>query len=567
MKIEDRPFSPSDTLRLIREGVPPVLARALAARAVTSKVDAMGSVERLLPYSQLLGTVELAAKLADAIEQKQRLLIVADYDADGATACAVGLLALRAMGANVDYIVPNRLEQGYGLTPDIARIVCSVEPKPDYIVTVDNGIAANDGIDECNRLGVPVLVTDHHLPGEKRPAVDYMVNPNQHGCTFPSKALAGCGVMWYVMWALQDELVARGIPPVDPDFEVHQLLPIVAVGTVADVVPLDLNNRILVNEGLKAIREGRGGAGINALAAVSQFELATLSTSNIAFGIAPRINAAGRLETMDVGIACLVEQSADAARALAEQLHDINVRRKEVESEMTDEAVRRLLSNVKEDRYTATLYEESWHQGVIGIVAGRIKEMIYRPTFVMAVTPDGKFKGSGRSIPGFHLRDALVLVDRKHPGLLVKYGGHAMAAGVTVRAGGFELFSEAFEEVARTLISPVDLVQVLPTDGSLDVPEISIATVSMLKQQVWGQAFPEPIFLDRFRVINARMVGEKKNHLSMYLERDGARFQAMKFRTTDTPPLPGTEVKLAYKLDARKYQGEDRLQLLVEAFG
>ncbi|MNR71631.1 Single-stranded-DNA-specific exonuclease RecJ [compost metagenome] len=565
MEIVERKFSPSAALKLMRAGFSPVIARVLASRGVSEAAQVGAGLSELIPYHELKGAVEMAGVLADAIQAGKRLLIVADYDADGATACSVGLRALRGFGANVGFIIPNRIEHGYGLTPAIARIACETQPRPDFIVTVDNGIASHAGIEECNRLGVPVLVTDHHLPGETHPDARCIVNPNQHGCTFASKALAGCGVMWYVMWALQDELVDRGILAADPNFHVDQLLPIVAIGTVADVVALDVNNRILVNEGLKRIRSGHSFPGVDCLAKVSGKNPRVMSTADIAFGVGPRVNAAGRLESMDAGVECLVTDSLARAEALAASLHEINDRRKEIEGEMVETAVRQLLTDVKSDRFTAVLHSDDWHQGVIGIVAGRLKERIWRPTFILSSGKGGELKGSGRSIPGFHLRDALDLVDRRNPGLLPKFGGHAMAAGVTVCPGGLAQFSKAFEEVAREMLRPSDLNQVLEVDGPLEVSEMCERTVEQLKEQVWGQGFPEPIFQDQFRVAQARSIGDGK-HLRMNLEKDGRAFVAVKFRHTDAPPPAGSRVDVSYKLDVNSFRGETSIQLLVEHF-
>lgn len=563
MKIVDKKFSPSTALSLVKSGVPVLLAKLLAARGVSSKEDAALAQKFLLPYTALTNATEMAVILADAIEAKKRLLIIADYDADGATACSVGVLALQAFGADVGYLIPNRIEHGYGLTPEITQIACAMEPRPDYLITVDNGIASHAGIDEANRLGVPVLVTDHHLPAATHPAARVIVNPNQHGCSFPSKAMAGCGVMYYVMWALQDELISRGYTGMRETFEVSDLLPIVAIGTVADVVALDSNNRILVNEGILQIRKGSTFPGIEALALVAGKKLSTLSTTDIAFGLGPRINAAGRLESMNAGVECLTASDPQTAALLAQQLQEINERRKDIEGDMTDEAVRLLLTDVQEDRYTAVMHSNDWHQGVIGIVAGRLKEKIWRPTFILANGKDGQLKGSGRSIPCFHLRDALDLVEKKSPGLLLKFGGHAMAAGVTVRPGGLEEFSKVFEEVARTLLKPADLAQQLEVDGGLDAVEMSLETVSLLKNQVWGQGFPEPSFCDEFKVVEAREIGGGK-HLRLILEKNGKRYQAVKFRHVDGPPPPLSLVRAVYKLDANTFREETSLQLMVD---
>lgn len=570
MKIVERPFNPSSAVALVKSGVHAVLARCLAARGVKTPAEVHPRLEELIPYTELKGATEMACILADAIESGKHIRIVADYDADGATACSIGVRGLRAFGASVDYLIPNRLEHGYGLTPEIAELAATglvdsdKAQKPDFIVTVDNGIASHKGIERANELGVPVLVTDHHLPTDQPPAALCIVNPNQHGCTFPSKALAGCGVIFYVMWALQDELLSRGWlsnPKVDPTFTIERLLPLAAVGTVADVVALDKNNRILVEVGVGLVRKGHSLPGIDAIAKVAGKNPRELATSDIAYAIGPRINAAGRLDTMDAGVECLTTDSVARALALANILHDINDRRKEIESDMTTEAVRRLLTDVQESRFTAVLHAESWHQGVIGIVAGRIKERIWRPTFVLADGKNGELKGSGRSIPGFHLRDALDIVDKRCPNLLVKFGGHAAAAGVTLRPGGLEEFSQQFEQVARELLTPADLNQCIEMDGSLETSEMSLETVIALKSQVWGQAFPEPSFSDVFTVVDAKPIGGGM-HLRMVLDKNGKRFQAVKFRHTDG--LPSGKIRAVYKLDANKFRDETNLQLLVE---
>jgi single-stranded-DNA-specific exonuclease len=565
MDIAERKFSPSVALKLIRDGIHPVVARALAARGVADASEAMGRRAQLLPYSALKGAEEAAKILADAIEQQKHLRIVADYDADGATACTVGLRALRAFGASVDFIIPDRKKHGYGLKPPIVREALEVLPKPDMLITVDNGIASLDGVAESNKHGVPVLVTDHHLPGDRHPDAICIVNPNQHGCSFPSKALAGCGVIWYVMWALQDELLERGLVPVEPDFDIDNLLPIVAVGTVADVVKLDLNNRILVNEGLARIRSAPTFPGIEYLARAAGKDPRLLSTSDIGFGIGPRINAAGRLESMNEGVETLFTDSNARAQSLAESLNETNGRRKEIEAGIVDEAVRRLLTDVQPGRYSAVLHGAEWEEGVIGIVASRLKERIFRPTFIMATNEAGQFKGSGRSIPGFHLRDALDRVDRANPGLLIAFGGHAMAAGVTVCEGGLETFQQSFEKVAREMLTPADLNQTLEVDGALSVAEMCLDTVAAVRKQVWGQGFLEPVFYDRFRVVDARAIGGGK-HLKLRLEKDGKTFEAVRFRYEDAPPQKDVVLNVAYKMDANRYRDETNLQLLVETF-
>lgn len=563
MDIIERRFAPSTALALMRSGVSPVLARVLAARGVNGAEELVRGASELLPYSSLHNCVAMAHVLADAIVKGERILIVADYDADGATACAVGVRTLRALGANVGYLIPNRLEHGYGLTPEIVQLAARQERFPRYILTVDNGIASHAGIDEARRLGIEVLVTDHHLPAQTLPPARLIVNPNQPGCAFASKALAGVGVMWYVAWALTNVLAARGIEPLEDGFDVFALLPFVALGTVADVVTLDVNNRILVREGLQRIRSGSSFPGIEALAAVSRRNARELTTGDIAFGLGPRINAAGRLESMDTGVECLLAEDATRAAALAQALHDINDQRRSLEGEMVEQAVTALLMDVRPERYTAVLHDRRWHPGVIGIVAGRLKERIWRPTFVFAEAEDGTFKGSGRSIPGFHLRDALDLVHKRCPGVLERFGGHAMAAGATVAVGRMDAFAQGLEAVAREMLTPAALHQRLETDGALEAAEMSLQTVRELRALVWGQGFPEPVFSDTFRVLEARRLGEEGKHLRLTLEKDGRRFTAMRFRHDD-PAAPPARVRAVYKLDANTWHNETALQLLVD---
>lgn len=558
-----RPRNTKAEEQLMSEGVPPLLARVWASRGCNVLADAVGKYHEIIPYTQLKGAVEMANILADAVIAQKRLLIIADYDADGATACTIGMRGLRGLGANVDYIIPDRQAHGYGLSVPIAQIACSVEPKPDYLITVDNGIASHDGIRYCNDQGVKVLVTDHHLPGETHPDAECIVNPNQHGCEFPSKNLAGCGVIFYVLLALQDELINRGWFNFQPGFEVPQLLPIVAVGTIADLVALDRNNRILVNTGMRMIRRAPTFAGLEALAYASKKQPRNLCTSDIAFGIGPRINAVGRLEKMDEGVECLLAEDREAAVQLANKLDEVNGKRKEIEQVMTDEALADLCAGQSPDDYSAVVHSSTWHQGVIGIVAGRVKERIWRPTFAMADGPSGEHKGSGRSIEGFHLRDALDLVDRRNPGLLLKFGGHAMAAGVTVRPGGVAEFAKAFEQVAKEMISPEILTQTIETDGGLSNEDMSLQMVEMIHRQVWGQKFLEPCFVDEFLIKDCREIGDGK-HLKLLLEKDGRSYAAVKFRH-ETGVIEG-RIRAVYTMSANEFRGETSLQLLVSYF-
>lgn len=568
MQIAERKFSPSTALTLIKGGIPPLLARVFAARGIRKVEDITGPLSELHPYSQLKGCEEMAKVLADAILEGKRLLVVADYDADGATACSVAVRGLRAYGANVGYLIPKRLEHGYGLTPPITKIAAEQDPRPDYLITVDNGIASHRGIMDSNLLGIPVLVTDHHLPVADMPPPDarVIVNPNQDGCKFPSKSMAGVGVIWYVMWALQDEMTRRGIEPLQDGYDVTSLLPIVAIGTVADVVALDRNNRILVNAGLDRIHRNESFPGIDALAASAKRNPRELTTGDIAFGVGPRINAAGRLQTMDAGVECLTTESVARAQALASQLNDLNEERKNIERGVVEQAADKLATElVLGDCYSIALHREEWHEGVIGIAAGRIKERTYRPTFIMTSNHEGKLKGSGRSIPGFHLRDALDLVSKRNPNIFIGFGGHAMAAGVTLKDGCFEQFQAAFEEVAKEMLSPADLNQVMETDGALDIEDMSLDTVAEMKLHVWGQAFPAPTFSDEFRVLEYRKLGDQGQHLRMTLEKEGRKFIAVKFRHEPTQEVP-PRIRAVFKLDANTYRNETNLQLLLDYF-
>jgi single-stranded-DNA-specific exonuclease len=567
MDIAERTFSPATAFTLAKAGTSPLLGRILASRGIRKPSEISGVLEDLLPFSSLKGCQDLAVILAEAILANKRLLVVADYDADGATACAVAVRALRAFGADVDFLIPKRLEHGYGLTPEIAKIAAALTPKPDFLITVDNGIASHAGIFESNLQGVPVLVTDHHLPadGMPLPAARAVVNPNQDGCSFSSKSLAGVGVIWYVMRALEAELAHRGIDPVEDGFTVASLLPIVAIGTVADVVALDRNNRILVNTGLDMIHKGQSFPGIEALATVLGRNSGLMATGDIAFGLGPCINAAGRLESMDAGVECLTTESSSRAQDIAVRLKELNEKRKNIESTVVTQAVDQLLSTLGlEGKHTVVLHQPEWHEGVIGIASGRVRERTYRPTFILTTNAKGEIKGSGRSIPGFHLRDALDMVAKRNPNILLRFGGHAAAAGLTLKEGTFELFKELFEEVAIELLTPALLNQVMETDGALDSSEMSLETVAEIKSYVWGQAFPEPTFADEFRVVEWRKRGDKGQHLSLTLEKDGRKFSAMKFRNEagDIPP----RIKAVFKLDANTFRDNTSLQLLIDYF-
>jgi single-stranded-DNA-specific exonuclease len=556
-EIVQRPYITDALRHLTENGMPALLARIYAARgiATTSQLDT--GLNRLLPFTRLKNAPQMACLLADAIAAKRKLLIVADYDADGATACAVGLRGLRALGANVDFIVPNRFEYGYGLTPEIVRL--AAQNKPDIIITVDNGIASVEGVAEANKLGIEVLVTDHHLPGDSLPDALCIVNPNQPGCDFPSKNLAGVGVMFYVLLALRAELRTRGDFAAKPEPNLGNLLDLVALGTVADVVKLDENNRILVQQGLLRIRSGRGCAGINALLHVAKKSPAQVSAYEMGFIVGPRLNAAGRLEDMALGIQCLLTDDPVEAEAIAAKLDALNHERRSIEADMQQIALAALEHIDPSDGYSLALFDEGWHQGVIGILASRLKDKFHRPVIAFARAQDGEIKGSGRSIPGLHLRDALDLVAKRHPHLLQKFGGHAMAAGLSLREENFAEFQLAFEAVAQSLLTPADLTKIIETDGSLNSADFSIEIARSLEQQVWGQGFPQPLFDGVFKLDSQRVVGEK--HLKLRLSSAAGVYEAMHFFSID--PMPAS-IRAVYSLNINEYNGKVSLQLIIK---
>lgn len=544
-------------MMLEQGGVHPLLARLYAARGIKSTEELDTSLGKLIPPTQMKGAIEAGKLLADSIAAKQRILIVADYDCDGATACALGLRGLRMFGAQVEYLVPNRFETGYGLSPEVVTI--AAQRKPDLIVTVDNGIASVEGIAAANALGMRVLVTDHHLPGDTLPDAAVIVNPNQPGCPFPSKALAGCGVMFYVLLALRAELRQRGEFANKPEPNLGSLLDLVALGTVADVVPLDRNNRILVAQGLNRMKAGQMQAGLRALFNIAGRDPRQAASFDLGFAVGPRLNAAGRLSDMALGIECLTTDDAGRAANIAQELDQINRERRSIESDMQTDTVS-LLENIDvASRASLSLYNPDWHQGVIGILAGRVREKTHRPTFAFARGNDGEVKASGRSIPGLHLRDALDLVSKRHPGLLIKFGGHAAAAGLTLREEDFERFDAAFEEVSKELLSPADLTRTIETDGTLEDGYFGIDTVRVLEGSIWGQHFPAPVFADTFRVIRQRVLKEK--HLKLTLQKGQSRFEAIWFNHPDALP---DQAELAFRLSINEYNGTQSVQLMVE---
>ncbi|OJX33708.1 MAG: single-stranded-DNA-specific exonuclease RecJ [Burkholderiales bacterium 68-12] len=565
MKIIARDIPPRAVWALEQAGLHPLLARLYAARGVQAPGELDDSLAQLLPPGGLQGVQEAARLLADAIARDQRLCIVADYDCDGATACAVAVRGLRLLGArHVDYLVPDRVVDGYGLTPPIARRVH--ERGADLLITVDNGIASVEGVAQARALGLAVLITDHHLPGPELPPAQAIVNPNQPGCHFASKALAGVGVMFYVLMQLRAELRQRGVFDAAQQPRLEPLLPLVALGTVADVVRLDANNRRLVAQGLKRIRAGQMPPGIAALLRVAGRQPPLATTFDFGFALGPRINAAGRLADMTLGIECLLTDDAARADDLAQQLDAINRERREIEGGMREQAL--LLA---EDRFGAqdepppavSVFDPDFHEGVVGIVASRIKDRLHRPTFVFAASgAPGKaheLKGSGRSIPGFHLRDALDLVAKRHPGVLLRFGGHAMAAGCTVPAERFAEFEQALAQVAREWLDAATLTRRLETDGPL-APEWRRADLAdTLQREVWGQGFAPPLFSEEVEVLGQRLVGER--HLSLKLRHQGAPVDGIWFGRTE--PLPARAL-LAWRLDVNEWRGERKVQFVIE---
>ncbi|HLV17538.1 MAG TPA: single-stranded-DNA-specific exonuclease RecJ [Pseudomonas sp.] len=565
MRIELRPLP--ESLPDLGD-LPPLLARLYAARGVRSAAELDKGLARLIPYQQLAGIEAAVALLVEALERRQRVLIVGDFDADGATASSVGVLGLRMLGvAHVDYLVPNRFEYGYGLTPEIVAV--ALQRRPDLLITVDNGISSVDGVAAAKAAGLKVLVTDHHLPGPELPAADAIVNPNQPGCPFPSKAMAGVGVIFYVLLALRARLreigwfARQGMA--EPNLA--ELLDLVALGSVADVVPLDANNRILVHQGLARIRAGRARPGLKALLEVAGKQAARVTSTDLGFILGPRLNAAGRLDDMSLGIECLLCDDEALARDMAMQLDQLNQDRKAIEQGMQREALAQLRDlPVEELPFGLCLFEPEWHQGVIGILASRLKERYHRPTIAFADAGNGELKGSARSIPGFHIRDALDAVAARHPGLITKFGGHAMAAGLSLPAANFGAFAAAFDAEVRRQLSDEDLTGRLLSDGQLSAEEFHLELARALRHAgPWGQHFPEPLFHGVFEVVQQRLVGER--HLKMMVRTEcGSRsLDAIAFNI-DREQWPNPTVRwaeLAYKLDVNEFRGQESVQLLV----
>ncbi|MDR0771432.1 MAG: single-stranded-DNA-specific exonuclease RecJ [Burkholderiales bacterium] len=568
--LKHRPV-PTAAQDLIAAGIDPVLARIFAARGVAHPDELELTLKMLPPVDRLKGMAAAATRLASAIDRQERIVVVADYDADGATACALAVRGLRAMGAQVDFLVPNRFEHGYGLTPDVVALAAARQPR--VLLTVDNGIASLDGVRAAAEAGIDVVITDHHLPAAQLPEPAIIVNPNQPGCSFPSQHLAGVGVMFYVLIALRTLLRERGVLADDTSPNLAAMLDLVALGTIADVVPLDHVNRTLVEQGLRRIRAGQASPGVQALFDVARRSSAAAHAFDLGFAVGPRLNAAGRLADMALGIRCLLADDAATALPLAQELDALNQARRDVEADIQQEALsvlqQHFIDDPDGDRYTVCLARPDWHPGVIGIVASRLKDRFHRPAIVFGSADNGtgissgerggELRGSGRSVPGLHLRDALDLVTKRAPHLIRKFGGHAMAAGLTLHESALPEFIERFEQVAREWLTPAQLDHVIETDGELDTAARTFSLAQTLREQVWGQGFPVPSFDGEFTVEQQSTVGNKHSKLRL---RDGDQFfDAILFQHTD--PLPA-RIRAAYRLDVNEYRGMQSLQLVVE---
>ncbi len=553
----------------------PLLARIYSARGITSDQQLPRQLKELHDYRQLKDIDKAANILAEAIINQQKILIVGDFDCDGATSSALGILALRQMGAFVDYLVPNRFEYGYGLTPEIVE--ATTQYQPDILVTVDNGISSITGVQAAKDRGMKVVVTDHHLAGRELPDADAIVNPNQPGCHFPSKNPAGVGIIFYVMCALRTRLREHGYFDHHAMPNLAELLDLVALGTVADVVSLDANNRIMVFQGLARIRSDRCRPGIKALIDIAGRDQTRLVATDLGFALGPRLNAAGRLDDMSIGIELLLCEQPDKARQLASELDQLNQDRKEIEAGMKQQAMAELeqlqLDTPENMPWGVSLFQETWHQGVIGILASRVKDQLHRPViaFAEADNPDAEpqIKGSARSIPGFHMRDALDAIAREHPGLILKFGGHAMAAGLSLYKADFQRFKSAFDKEVRKQLSANDLQAEILTDGTLDSEQMNMVTAQQLRDAgPWGQNFPEPRFDGQFQILQQKLVGQK--HLKMVLKAPDSEFwlDAIAFNV-DTRHWPNPGIKkldVVFKLDINEFKGQQNLQLLVDYF-
>ena len=559
-KITIRRFDRNVVQALTNRGFPEPLARALAARHVTSPSDLDYEFKEMLSPWDLKNCREAGEAIADAIWKQKKIVIIGDYDCDGATAVSVGILGLQALGAfNVSYLIPDRDKDGYGLSPQLVDRAAAAGA--ELIITVDNGISSVAAVEHAKTLGIEAVVTDHHLPGDEIPDT-LVVNPNQRGDTFPSKSLAGVGVIFYVLIAVRSALRAKGAYPNGKQPNLQHLIDLVALGTVADVVPLDRNNRILVSKGLDSIRAGKMQPGVSALLSVAGKNAHRISANDLGYILGPRINAAGRLDSINKGVECLTSYDYNTALFYAKELDQIKAQRRNREVTMQSDAILSLQTISVDDSNSIVLKGDDWHAGIIGLVASRIKEQTYRPVIAFAPSEENGehvLKGSGRSIPGIHLRDALDRVSKLSPGLILKFGGHAMAAGLTIRKDAFDEFKELFARAVKELSDPEMFERNIVTDGELRASDFNIELVEAIRKHVWGQAFPEPLFANQFKVLSQRVL--KDQHLKLSLEVDGREIQAIWFRhKRELPPT----VRLAYKLDINDFRGRQSVQLIIE---
>ena len=541
--------------QLIEFDIHKTLASILSARAIDSSNDIDYKLEKLIPYCELSFAESAANFILDMILAKKNILIIGDYDADGATASACAIKGLEKFGANVDFLVPNRFEDGYGLSVSIVEK--ALEKKPDLIITVDNGIASIEGVEKAKAHGVDVVITDHHLPGDALPNANFIINPNQKSCNFPSKNLCGVGVIFYLLIAIKSQAKKRKLLNKNQEPRLSDLLDIVCLGTIADLVKLDFNNRLLVQFGMHIIRSGEGNFGIRAISQLSNRRLQNLKTSDLSFVIAPKLNAAGRLDDMSLGIKCLLAKTFDEALHHARRLLSLNTERRQIENEMKDSALSKDILGQLENKKAIALYDVSWHQGIIGILASRIKEKFYRPTIIFAKDEEGRLKGSGRSISNFHLRDAIDLISKKNPNLIMSFGGHAMAAGLTILENDFSLFETEFESVASDLLNANDLSIEFEIDHSI-LDDINIDGINLINSEIWGQGFPAPIFKDSFQVLDQKIIGGK--HVKCTLKYKEKKFSAIYFNHEQSL---ADKIETIYEIDINRYSGKEEIQLIL----
>ena len=541
--------------QLIEFDIHKTLASILSARAIDSSNEIDYKLEKLIPYCELSFAESAANFILDMILAKKNILIIGDYDADGATASACAIKGLEKFGANVDFLVPNRFEDGYGLSVSIVEK--ALEKKPDLIITVDNGIASIEGVEKAKAHGVDVVITDHHLPGDALPNANFIINPNQKSCNFPSKNLCGVGVIFYLLIAIKSQAKKRKLLNKNQEPRLSDLLDIVCLGTIADLVKLDFNNRLLVQFGMHIIRSGEGNFGIRAISQLSNRRLQNLKTSDLSFVIAPKLNAAGRLDDMSLGIKCLLAKTFDEALHHARRLLSLNTERRQIENEMKDSALSKDILGQLENKKAIALYDVSWHQGIIGILASRIKEKFYRPTIIFAKDEEGRLKGSGRSISNFQLRDAIDLISKKNPNLIMSFGGHAMAAGLTILENDFSLFEIEFESVASDLLNANDLSIEFEIDHSI-LDDINIDGINLINSEIWGQGFPAPIFKDSFQVLDQKIIGGK--HVKCTLKYKEKKFSAIYFNHEQSL---ADKIETIYEIDINRYSGKEEIQLIL----